>query len=963
MASAAVALLCGLTTIIVLARVLTPRELGLGSIALVALASPGLTRWTWIRASVVFASRHPTRMVHAAALCALGSGVAAAALCLAAAPVARDQIGDGALPLVAALGPVIIVRMLGVVPTAVLERRGQRTDLAIIRAGAAVAMAVAACALAWAGAGEWSVFGGVAALVGWQSVATALRSPVRPVPWRVLGWDVRSVLRRGRRRALGGAAALAGLAVDLVVVLRAFGLAALGTYVVALTAARAGIADPLGVVRRRVADPRTEFLRSLDRVCMVALPAAAVVAVLAGDAWEAAFGGPAPTASALLAIFALQGMAAAPAAVAARTMHRPGRRGPLDGLALFQLAVLAGLVALLYPLGIEGVAAGRAVTTAIAAVAVLVLAARALEMRHRDWVGVLLRRLACAGVVAGVVAATRWAVEGWTDPATVPVVLLLAAEAALLVAAIHGLAARGGMRRPLVASRRAAPAERSSFRQGLAVSAAGFAALGVFSVLSSIVIARIYGIQVVGEAALVMAPTLVMIALSSVGEQAGLVRKLAVLRPREPAVTGLWIVTAAFSFVLTTAILIPVTAISWVVFHHAFDRPDLFAPAVVQLVGYLFITNTCWNIDMLLSSFRAAGSLFWVRTSQAVAYLAFAIVLGVNHPTVWGLVVATLAGWGVSLLHRLPHAAAYMTFRVRGEDLRLGRRELPDIIRFGIRTAPGAFFTGVGQQIGTWTLGAVSTISAVGAFDRANTLTDRFRELGYRIVEMLYPTMVERRAEGDDEGVTRSFVDSLRYTLVFMLLVGAVGGGASTGVMDLFGDGFTEGATALTLLLFATGLAIVSMVQGAAIMSLDRPMLTTWLAAARLAVIVPMVFVLAPSFGPGGAAAAVLAGQIVAAVAAQVWLVRHLPSKVSRLWTVREMVALAAATVAGFVASRFADTELGGLAGLVAGLAFGTAAYFVALVVTGGVNERDRSRLASVTRRIRERGAPAADPS
>jgi PST family polysaccharide transporter len=980
---------CAFVAIVVLARQLTPADLGIAALALAVAGAPALLHDSALRAVVVERREGVTRAGDAAALWALGAGFLLAAFCIAGALAAGALLDDDTVAgVLASLAPVVLVRTVAVVPQAVLERRGLRARLAAVRISSAVLGVWVMAILAGLDAGAWSAVGGLAVLAGWQAILAPALCPVPPHPFRSSVRSVRRLLPEGRRRLAGNAAGIATACVDAVVVGRVFGLAALGSYGIGLHTGNAlgGNGEVPEAVEPGLASTgnapgrlRERYLRALRRVSVVALPAAAAVAVLSHEITLVVFGERWADAAPVLAILALQALVVAPAGAAAAVLRAPGRRRLGLRIGLIQLVVVVDLMILLYRFGVDGIAGARAIGAAGAGVVCLVLAAHALGLPRLTWVAVMLRPAAAAGVVGGGLAATRWALDGRVDTATGPMLLALAVEAAALAALVMRLPAPARGVRPAPASeapaadedapaprrrfgRRPRSGERASYRQGLAVSVIGFAALGVFAVVSSIVIARVYGIEVVGEAALVMAPTLVMIALSSVGEQSGLIRHLAVLKARDPKVTGVWTATFAFSFALTAAVLLPVIGVTYLVFQGPFDRPDLFMPALVQLLGYLFVTNTCWNLDMLLSSFRAAGALFWVRLSQAVAFLAVAVALGLEGPSVWGLVFATIAGWSVSLLHRLPYAATYMAFRVRRADMREGTQALPDIIGFGIRTAPGALFTGIGQQIGTWVLGAVAPITAVGAFDRANVLTDRFRELGYRIVEMLYPTMVERRAQGDGEGVTRSFVDSIRYTLVFMLLVAGVGGGVSDGIMDLFGSGFDQGARALSLLLLATGLAIVSMTQGAAMMSLERPLLTTWISAARLLVTVPLMVALAPAFGPTGAAAAVLSGQVVATVAAQSWLVRHLPTRVSALWSVREMAALGIAAAAGFVAARLAEGQVGGLGGLISGLVLGSAAYIVAFTAAGGLNERDRSRMTSVLDVVRGRRALAGAP-
>src|SRR5262249_42984821 len=172
------------------------------------------------------------------------------------------------------------------------------------------------------------------------------------------------------------------------------------------------------------------------------------------------------------------------------------------------------------------------------------------------------------------------------------------------------------------------------------------------------------------------------------------------------------------------------------------DHPGLFLPAVVSLAGYLVFTNPCWNIDGVLVAFRAGRDLFWIRTHQMAVYLAAAALLSLVLPTVWGLIIATVASWVTSLVHRLVVAPKWMRWRVPGADIRRGFSTLPEILRFGLKVTPGSLATGISDQVGTWVLGAVGSLAAVGAWNRAWALAQRFVDLNYRLAEMVFPTLV-----------------------------------------------------------------------------------------------------------------------------------------------------------------------------------------------------------------------------
>ena len=157
---------------------------------------------------------------------------------------------------------------------------------------------------------------------------------------------------------------------------------------------------------------------------------------------------------------------------------------------------------------------------------------------------------------------------------------------------------------------------RGTLSAGLSFGAASFLAGTVAGMFTSVFIARLYGVKVVGEFALVYAPVLAVWLLSTVREQPALQREVAVLPPRHPRVTGLFAAIFTFSSALTVAVTGIATAVVYFLFHGPIGHPDLFMPALASLVGYTILTNTCINFDSIFVAFRDGRNLFWLRIHQ-----------------------------------------------------------------------------------------------------------------------------------------------------------------------------------------------------------------------------------------------------------------------------------------------------------------------------------------------------------
>ena len=501
----------------------------------------------------------------------------------------------------------------------------------------------------------------------------------------------------------------------------------------------------------------------------------------------------------------------------------------------------------------------------------------------------------------------------------------------------------------------AQPGVRGSYSAGLSWGALSFVLNASLGLLSSVVIARLYGISVVGAYTLAMAPMQALWQLSTVREQAAFVRALASLQPREPRVTGLFIAVFAFSSALTLVAAGLAALAVYLLYNGPIAHPDLIGPALAGLVGYLLIFNVAWNLDMVLSGFRAGRELNAVRVHQAALFVVLVAVGGAVAQTVWVLVVATIAAQASSLAHRLVIIRRYLKFPIARAEVREGMRALPDFIRFGLKVTPGELASGVSAQSGTWVLAVVGTLPQVGGYSRAWLLAMRFFELNYRVTEMLFPTLVERRDSGDRPGFDQTLVDTLRYAAVGLLLLAAAGGGAATAVMGIYGEGFGIAADALAVALVVPAVVTLCAVQRHALFAVDRPLLGSASALIGMAATVGATIALTLEFGLVGTASGALIGYSTDLLILSVAVRRHLSTPVTRLWPVRQFAALAAAYAAGFAAARLVDDALDGAVGLLCALPAGAIAYLAVFVALGGVGPRDRVRLRWARERLRRR--------
>ncbi|MDX6610213.1 MAG: hypothetical protein QOF85_2138 [Solirubrobacterales bacterium] len=515
---------------------------------------------------------------------------------------------------------------------------------------------------------------------------------------------------------------------------------------------------------------------------------------------------------------------------------------------------------------------------------------------------------------------------------------------------------------------RASSAKRGSYRAGFLFGALSFSFTVGIGFLSTIVTARLYGVDVIGQYALVWAPVAAMWVLSTIKEQQALIKEITGLAPRQPRVTQLFAAVFTFSVGLTVAVAILDALVCLFVFPGPLDAPQLLAPALVSIAGYTVVTNTGWNVDSIFSAFVAGRQLFWVRLNEAISFIVIATSVGLAWRSVWGLVIATIGASLVALIHRLIAVRPFIRARLSRDEYRLGLGVLPDLLRFGLKAAPGQMAQGISQQGGIWAIGMVAPMAVVGAYSRALVIPRSLQQASMRITEVLYPTLVGRHTEGDGHGFDRAMIDSIRYEVIGMLMLAAAIGGAAHSVLDIFGPGFSRAAPALILLALFPALASVTVTQTQALWAVNRPGLTSIVALIRLAVTVVLLVLLTPKMNMVGPALALLAGFLIVIGLSGAALRHHLTRPLRATWPLRERIVLLISYAAGFGAAHAVEAALPSTLALPLCLFSGAVAYAAALFLCGGFNQRDRRRAAEVIEWVRRRlgrgeGGPPFSPS
>lgn len=459
-----------LVSLLAIARLLGPGELGPAALALAF----------WAIASVVTDLPFAFALVQreqideddrSTAFWASTAWAAAVATAVAAGSGALAALaGDDAVgPLVAVLGFGVVAAGLASTQVALLTRELDFGALERIGVAAAAAGGATGVVLAAAGAGAWALVGSSLA----ASAATLL------LVWRRSPWRPARRCSRAALRRLGGFASLLYATrvvaavqrnADRLLVGRSLGPAAAGAYAVpAAVAAAPGarVVDPVRAVlfpalarlQGRPEELRDAWLRVTAVTVAVlgplllglALAAEELLALVLSGGWAAS--GPVLR---ILALAALVSLAGSMNAVVLTALGR--QRTVLAALAVTLAASAVGF-AVGRRSGLEGAAAGWAGTAAALTPAYVAVTARALGLRVRETVAVLAAPaaglLAMAAVALG---ASRFLLG--PEPAALPHVLLVAAAAAVHVGVTLALGRelRADLRRLVRARDAGAPA-------------------------------------------------------------------------------------------------------------------------------------------------------------------------------------------------------------------------------------------------------------------------------------------------------------------------------------------------------------------------------------------------------------------------------------------------------------------------------------------------------------------------
>ena len=437
---------------VVLARLLDPAEFGTFAAATALLGFTLLLTESGLTSALVQRRTGFEEAANSALIASIGGGILFGLLALATAPLLGLFFDSSEVTAIAAaMAGMVTLRILTVVPDAILQRRFAFLRRLVIEPAFVITFAAASIIAAVNDMGAWSLVIGqyagtlVDVLLSWGLV----RWRPRPRMASVAAW--RELVGFGRHVLAATTILRAGEQSDALIVGGVIGTAALGQFRYAFRVAALPFVALLSVAAyvlypafARIAEERERFqaafLRSLRWMATIAIPFSLIMVPLGepltvivfGEQWE-------PAGEATMAMFGYTAglMISSIVSEGLKAQGRPDRLTPLHSVTT---AVTAGAMLALAPFGLVPAAAALTIGAAAAAFYALRLANGTLGVPLRSMLDLLWPPAVAALVMMAVVFQVELLLDA--EAHDFPGNLLLLAEEGLIAACVYLLALR-----------------------------------------------------------------------------------------------------------------------------------------------------------------------------------------------------------------------------------------------------------------------------------------------------------------------------------------------------------------------------------------------------------------------------------------------------------------------------------------------------------------------------------------
>jgi O-antigen/teichoic acid export membrane protein len=445
-------------TAIALARLLHPSQYGLVGMAMVLVSILTVFQESGLQAALIQRRDRVQEAVDTATAYAPVVGLLLACGLLVAAPLAglffrNSEVTD----LVRGLSVIFVLRGVSQVPMALAQKELRFRPFAIVSLAGSLIQTVVAIALAASGAGAWSAVGGIIAFEAWCALLMWPICPVRPRPRRASWRMLRELLTYGRNLVGVNICLMIYSYVDIAVIGRFRGPAALGAYTIGYQTGKQPVLNVTAAANQLIFPAyaklqselerfRRAYLRSLRFITAVSVPVGFALAAVSNEFVRVVYGHRWSDAVPVLSIMALMGVVLSVTATMGEVLKASNRPGLLFRFSVLQTTLVVVGVLSLYRFGIAAVAAAVAGSVTLTGLLVTRAIARILAIPAAEWLRTVLPPTAAGLVMVAGILGTRAALGQVTSTATAPVLLLLVAEGGALYLLALRLLARERLR-------------------------------------------------------------------------------------------------------------------------------------------------------------------------------------------------------------------------------------------------------------------------------------------------------------------------------------------------------------------------------------------------------------------------------------------------------------------------------------------------------------------------------------
>ncbi len=400
--------------------------------------------------------------------------------------------------------------------------------------------------------------------------------------------------------------------------------------------------------------------------------------------------------------------------------------------------------------------------------------------------------------------------------------------------------------------------ERKKLNSGIFYSTIKYGVNIISGLAYSVLIARLFGAELVGMFFLLMTFIGVFNIVTNLGEQGGLVRMANKYKQQDQGVTALLALFFLTSLLFTLILMLPFGLIVQQLLTNVYHKPHLILPFWILCLSYTFFNNTSAILNSIFVAFQE------MKYSLILEVILTAIkILGVlaAYVLVGKSVMAVVLIQVLIDLSQLVLLLAFLgkiinlTFTFSTELFRQAARDLKEVLLFGLRLMPKNYNYLITEYIDRSLIPVfITSISLLGLYVTSYQIFSKIVAFSAVFCKMLFPSFSRLSLQSNTDDMLTLYRDSIQKLSILMVFIVALGAGFAKLIMGAFGPEFTQAGVLLMLLLPGLLAEVFSVSSSTLLQALDRPGLVSLYSFAGAGVNALLNISLIPVLGIEGAA-------------------------------------------------------------------------------------------------------------